>query len=456
MHAIIDTASDIGRYAQSLADAGVRTVIRYYNNRNGPAHPTKCLTAPELAALHGAGLSVAVVFEQRGGADGEIGDLSPANGTRDGTRALALATALGQPHGSGIYFAVDWDYVQPPHLSQIAGYFTNARAALGGAYTTGVYGSGLLGRRLRNAGLVEHIWLAASGWSGVQAALAAGDWSLYQQSHNLLSPIGGFRYDGNVVNAAQANFGQFGPAAPLDTPRGEGSAALFRVIARSGLNLRAGPGETFRVFTSLPADTMVTGLGTEGAWTSVDLDGDGQVDGYVFSSFLKAVSGGLPPAPDSSLAAASRKPIDIARQELARGVAEVPGGGDNPRIVMYHASTSGGASPDAVPWCSSFLVWCVEQAGLRSTNSKAARSWHNQNWGVDTTASPQVGDIAVFSRTGGGAAPGSGHVGFYLDSDANSVQILGGNQGNRVSIGRYPKNGPMGSYHYQLLSIRRG
>ena len=459
MHAIIDASQNVAPYARRLAEAGVRTILRYYNNANGPAHPSKCLTAAELTALHGAGLSVATVFEQRGGAGGELGDLSPANGRRDGTRALSLATSLGQPAGSAIYFAVDSDFYRPAELDRIATYFQNARNALGGTYLTGVYGSGTVARHLKRLGLVEHIWLSGSlGWSGTRSALEDGEWSLFQKYMELRSPIGGFDYDGNVVNPAMANFGQFGPAAPIDTPRGEGSAALFRVAARSGLNLRAGPAESFRVITSLSADTLVTGLSVDGGWTKVDLDGDGQSDGYMFSGFLEAVSGGLPDPPPTAESdpLAVRRPIDFARREMARGVAEVPGRGNEPRIVMYHASTSGGGAPDETPWCSSFVNWCVEQAGLRGTESKMARSWHNQNWGTVVAANPVVGDIVVLSRTGGGAPAGSGHVGFYLSDDAGTVQILGGNQGNRISIARYPSNGPLGPYNYSLLSIRRG
>ena len=58
------------------AAAGVQTVIRYYNNKNSATFPTKCLTAAELEALFDAGLSVAVVFQQRGGAGGNLDDLS--------------------------------------------------------------------------------------------------------------------------------------------------------------------------------------------------------------------------------------------------------------------------------------------------------------------------------------------------------------------------------------------
>jgi len=97
--------------------------------------------------------------------------------------------------------------------------------------------------------------------------------------------------------------------------------------------------------------------------------------------------------------------------------------------------------------------YCVEQAGLRGTDSKGARSWHDDHWGRDVTSSPQEGDIVVWRRQAQGVD--GGHVGFYVDSDDDTIQVLGGNQGNRISITRYPRKGQKGPFFYTLLSIRR-
>lgn len=456
MEAIIDVPVDVSSYAHRLKAAGVNTVIRYYNNKNSNTFPTKCLTASERDALFAEGLSIAVVFEQRAGAGGVIDDLSAANGTRDGSRALSLALALDQPRGTAIYFAVDWDFTTQSQLTTIGAYFAAVRAALGENYLVGVYGSGLVSNFLLGKGLVEHVWLAgATGWSGTKQALAAGKWSLFQKFLDKTSPIGGFGYDGNVTNPANANFGQFSGIGPLDTPKTVGTAALFEVSARSGLNLRGGPGESYKVIETVPHGTVVTGLARESDWLKVDLKGDGTADGYMFGTYLKALSGGVPlPAPTPTPGApGGTAPIDIAWQELAIGVKEVPGDENNPRIVMYHATTSGGAAPDETAWCSSFVNYCVERAGLAGTDSKWARSWHESRWGSDVTANPREGDIVVFRRVGAG--DDGGHVGFYLEQDDDTTLVLGGNQGNRISKSRYPKNGMSGPYRYTLLSIRR-
>jgi uncharacterized protein (TIGR02594 family) len=449
MHEIIDVPQDVGPFAERLATAGVKTVIRYYNHRNGSGLPTKALTRRELDALHGAGLSVAVVFQQRGGSGGNIADLSAAAGARDAARALQMAGTMAQPAGSALYFAVDHDYFRTADLAQIEGYFRAVRTAVGSRFTIGVYGSGTVGRRLKAAGLVEHIWLTgASGWSGTQQALQDGIWALNQRYLELTSPIGAFAYDGNVANGAHAGFGQFGPGAVVETGRTAPDGGLFRVVARSGLNLRSGPGEAYRIIQTLASGTLVTGRGVTGPWMKIDLDGDGNADGYMFASYLQSVSGGLPIEP-----AQARQPIDVARAELAMNISEFPGPANNPRIVLYHSTTSGGGAPDQTAWCSSFVNYCVEQAGYAGTDSKWARSWHDAGWGQEVTAAPAVGDVVVWRRVGNG--DDGGHVGFFIGRDATGISVLGGNQSNKVCIQRYPENGTLGAFAYTLLSIRR-
>ena len=120
--------------------------------------------------------------------------------------------------------------------------------------------------------------------------------------------------------------------------------------------------------------------------------------------------------------------LRLAREEL--GQQEIAGGRDNPRIVEYHQATSLRATDDETPWCAAFVNWCLKKAGYRGTNSAAARSF--LSWGTKITK-PQAGAIVVFSR----GAPPAGHVAFYLSHTADAVSVLGGNQGDRVSIARY-------------------
>lgn len=119
----------------------------------------------------------------------------------------------------------------------------------------------------------------------------------------------------------------------------------------------------------------------------------------------------------------------IAEKEL--GVQEVPGSGNNPRILEYHDATSLSANQDSVAWCSSFCNWVLKKAGKETTNSAMARSFLNYG----KPATPQRGAIVVFKR----GNPPSGHVAFYLETLASGrVRVIGGNQSDRVCIADYP------------------
>jgi uncharacterized protein (TIGR02594 family) len=122
--------------------------------------------------------------------------------------------------------------------------------------------------------------------------------------------------------------------------------------------------------------------------------------------------------------------LAFAAKELESDVVEIGGRGHNPRILEYHATTSLGANRDETPWCSSFVNWCFAQAGIRGTNRANARSW--LDWGVPLTE-PKLGAVAIFWR-GKRNDSKTGHVGFFIEDDGPTVQLLGGNQGNRVSV----------------------
>ncbi|MET3599072.1 glycoside hydrolase domain-containing protein [Martelella mangrovi] len=207
MHKIIDTPWDTTSYISQLKSGGVETVIRYYNHENSESLPEKQLGGSEAAALDAAGLSLAVIFEQDGGAGGQIGDLDATAGKSDAAQALALAKTLGQPHGSAIYFSVDYDYYQQSDLNRIAPYFAAVAAALKGLFRVGVYGSGTVCTAMQDAGHAELIWLAGStGWSGTQQVLSTDRWALFQSEMNISDPL---PHDGNSASSSFPNFGQF-------------------------------------------------------------------------------------------------------------------------------------------------------------------------------------------------------------------------------------------------------
>ncbi len=132
--------------------------------------------------------------------------------------------------------------------------------------------------------------------------------------------------------------------------------------------------------------------------------------------------------------------LAIAKREMDTGVEEIKGAKDNPRIIEYHASTTLKASDDETPWCSSFVNWCLHQAGFRGTNSAAARSWLNWKDGI-TLDTPRKGAVVIFERP---PSHTSGHVAFFWDSSGNHINVLGGNQSNQVSIKGYEKSRLLG------------
>ena len=115
------------------------------------------------------------------------------------------------------------------------------------------------------------------------------------------------------------------------------------------------------------------------------------------------------------------------------GVAQFPVGQSNPRIAEYHAGTNLCGYDDKAPWCSSFVNWCLGQAGIAGTGSALARSW--LEWGRPLSG-PEPGCIVVLRR--GDPDGWQGHVGFFLRGDDRHIHLLGGNQLQQVREHFYP------------------
>lgn len=283
---IIDTPHNAGRRAAALKAAGVETVVRYYNHRNSTVLPEKRLTRAEAEQLAGAGLKIAVTFQQR---QNQVGDFDEDKGLAAGRAAYAYARdTIRQPAGSAIYFSVDFD-ASTAQLAKVLAFFTGVRKAfdeLGSgdpAYAVGAYGSGRVLAKLRDEGLATFFWLAlARGWAEFQSFRDSGDWHLLQTEE---TRVAGLDVDLNEANPDQAGFGEFalslGPVLPLGEPH--------VVIARSGLRLRQGPGLEFGVTAVVPFGTTVHVLRRDRDWGLVDLQGDGRADGHLHLSFLRAL-----------------------------------------------------------------------------------------------------------------------------------------------------------------------
>lgn len=135
--------------------------------------------------------------------------------------------------------------------------------------------------------------------------------------------------------------------------------------------------------------------------------------------------------------------LAIAYEEMRRGVKELPGASHEERILLYHGATHLRATADEVPWCSAFACWCMEHADVNSPSSARARDW--LEWGVPVSSlHPPQGAVVVLKR-GGHGQPGPevqnapGHVGFlWTLGEPGRIVLLGGNQGDSVSLGIFP------------------
>lgn len=131
--------------------------------------------------------------------------------------------------------------------------------------------------------------------------------------------------------------------------------------------------------------------------------------------------------------------VILAEAERYLGVEEAPGLANNPVVQNFLRSGSGLELNDSTPWCSGFVNFVVEEAGLSGTGSLVARDW--LNWGVHSET-PRPGDIVIFSR--GDPSGWQGHVAIFIAFSGDDVIVLGGNQGDTVNYKAYPKSKVLG------------
>ncbi len=120
--------------------------------------------------------------------------------------------------------------------------------------------------------------------------------------------------------------------------------------------------------------------------------------------------------------------IDEAKKHI--GTREIKGVKHNTKIVAWWQKTKLHFRDDETPWCAAFVGGVLEDVGIKSTRSAAARSYLKWGWKVDK---PVYGAIVVFWR--GSPSSWSGHVGFVVGKDRyGNIIVLGGNQGDEVNL----------------------
>ena len=135
---------------------------------------------------------------------------------------------------------------------------------------------------------------------------------------------------------------------------------------------------------------------------------------------------------------------DIAESYL--GLKEFPGAQHNKAIVnMFAATGNSWVKDDETPWCAAFVGAVLAQAGLQGTGKLNARSYATWGQAVASLEEAQPGDIIVFWR--GSPASSQGHVAFFSSYTGKTLKVLGGNQGDAVSVASYPAS--------RVMAIRR-
>lgn len=136
--------------------------------------------------------------------------------------------------------------------------------------------------------------------------------------------------------------------------------------------------------------------------------------------------------------------FDIALEEETKHISET----DNPDVItkQYFAATSLGPQSKVAAWCAAFVSYCMQKSGspeaaasIPAKDSALAITWAGWGQGLSVRADevPQ-GAVVVLSPSPG--TDSSGHVGFcvqFLDN-GNSIQLLGGNQSDRVQRSNFP------------------
>jgi uncharacterized protein (TIGR02594 family) len=117
------------------------------------------------------------------------------------------------------------------------------------------------------------------------------------------------------------------------------------------------------------------------------------------------------------------------------GTVEGIGKNNSPKVLAYFRDAGfSGIKEDAVAWCAAFVGAQLQRAGFKPSGSLAARSY--EGWGVGLKE-PALGCIATKKR---GGSAWQGHVGIVVGANKDQIFLLGGNQGDKVSIAAFKRS----------------
>ena len=216
-------SAGIASNASDLEAAGDSFVAQYIGIDPSTEDGGASVTAAQVQTDLTAGLQIVSIFETNSmsSTDFHTGTptfgwetyLTEAQGEADAAAAQKAAEAIGQPAGSAIYFAMDFDPAatdgtidEATALSEVDSYFAGINAyfasvSSGPVYAIGVYGAGATLQSVSTAGLAQYTWLARStGWTGYTIGEADGathGWTMIQSA---ASPFNGVPINQDVTD----------------------------------------------------------------------------------------------------------------------------------------------------------------------------------------------------------------------------------------------------------------
>lgn len=143
-------------------------------------------------------------------------------------------------------------------------------------------------------------------------------------------------------------------------------------------------------------------------------------------------------------------PFELAQRYI--GIREITGAEDHPLIRWWLSLCADWPKHDEVPWCSAFVNGMCWELRLPRSKDLRARSWLTVGKVIPLEQAKPGFDVVVLKRGQDQQPPpevidAPGHVGFFAGSDGVFVHLLGGNQGDQVSVARFDRN--------LILGIRR-
>jgi len=306
--AIIDTPNNAAKVAAKLAAQNVKVVVRFFARKPQPGLREKIMASDgnmidgvrEPTILIRSGLSIVSLYQYRNNLPEKflkgLEDTGSAKAevTTDATAALDQAKLVGQPEGSAIYFGVDFN-VNRATVEPVLEYFRAIGRTVGNHYAIGVYGNGFVNRTLRQEKLVAYNWISASrSHEETVDFYNSGQWHLFQNQvdRRWFGPPGkcstGLDVDTNMQNPRVPSIGAWG-AGELDTTRNQKIFEQRRFAIRTTFvegGAVGGERQGCKSDNRVPRNANVRILVQSGAWSGVDIDEDGSVDGQVRTADL--------------------------------------------------------------------------------------------------------------------------------------------------------------------------